>query len=234
MTPSALDVFADIACPWGCIGHRRLRAVLVEGPGAAFAWRHRAFELQPQLPPRGRPMDAFLAERFGSREDAAARLAGVAEQAARSGVPYDASAMRVAPNTRLAHRAVTLARGQGFEAQALDALRLLAQEGFGEPGEPSAQEAALAGARAGGPAPAPPTDASAPAPAAGAVLAGIPASPGVAVGAAWLLRRGLTTTPAASLSDPETEWEAFQAALAATAADTVSYTHLTLPTNYSV
>lgn len=124
MTPIALDVFADIACPWCFIGHRRLRAVLVEGPGAAFAWRHRAFELQPQLPPRGRPMDAFLAERFGSREDAAARLAGVAEQAARSGVPYDASAMRVAPNTRLAHRAVTLARGQGFEAQALDALYL--------------------------------------------------------------------------------------------------------------
>ena len=112
------------------------------------------------------------------------------------------------------------ARAEGPDAaQALDALRRLAQEGFGEPGEPSVQEAATAGARAGGPAPAPPTDVPATAPAAGAVLAGIPASPGVAVGAAWLLRRGLATTPAAAPSDPETEWKALQAALAATAAD---------------
>lgn len=124
MAPTALDVFADIACPWCFIGHRRLQAVLDGGPGQAFALRHRAFELQPQMPPRGRPMDEFLAERFGSRANAAQRLAGVAAQAARSGVPYDPSAMRVAPNTRLAHRAVTLARDQRFETQALDALYL--------------------------------------------------------------------------------------------------------------
>lgn len=124
MTPVALDVFADIACPWCFIGHRLLQAVLAGGPAGAFAVRHRAFELQPQMPPRGRPMGEYLAERFGSREAAAERLAGVAAEAQRTGVPYDPAAMRVAPNTRLAHRAVTLARDQGFETAALDALYL--------------------------------------------------------------------------------------------------------------
>lgn len=124
MAPIALDVFADIACPWCFIGHRRLLAALNAGPGAAFAPRHRAFELQPGMPPRGRPMAEYLAERFGSRADAADRLAGIAAEAARGGVPYDPSAMRVAPNTRLAHRAVALARDQGFETRALDALYL--------------------------------------------------------------------------------------------------------------
>jgi predicted DsbA family dithiol-disulfide isomerase len=69
-------------------------------------------------------MREYLAERFGSEQDAAERLAGVAAEAAQTGIPYDPAAMRVAPNTRLAHRAVTLARDQGFETQALDALYL--------------------------------------------------------------------------------------------------------------
>lgn len=124
MPPIALDVFADIACPWCFIGHRRLQAVLAAGAGPAFALRHRAFELQPQMPPRGRPMREYLAERFGSAEDAAERLAGVAAEAQRSGLPFDPEAMAVAPNTRLAHRAVSLARDQGFETPALDALYL--------------------------------------------------------------------------------------------------------------
>ncbi len=124
MTAIPLDVFADIACPWCFIGHRRLQAALAEGPQPAFAVRHRAFELQPAMPPRGRPMREYLAERFGSADAAADRLAGVAAEAQRSGIPYDPGAMRVAPNTRLAHRAVTLARDQHFETGALDALYL--------------------------------------------------------------------------------------------------------------
>lgn len=124
MPPIALDVFADIACPWCLIGHRRLRAALGRGPAGAFAVRHRAFELQPGMPPRGRPMREELAERFGSEEDVAARLAGVRTEAEADGIPYGPAAMLVAPNTRLAHRAVTLAREQGFEEAALDALYL--------------------------------------------------------------------------------------------------------------
>ena len=60
--PLLLDVFADIACPWCFIGHRRLTA-------ARAAWderedvpplavRHRAFQLQPDLPPDGEPAAA--------------------------------------------------------------------------------------------------------------------------------------------------------------------------------
>ncbi len=82
MTAIPLDVFADIACPWCFIGHRRLIAALGDGPGAAFGLRHRAFELQPSMPPRGRPMREYVAERFGSEQDAAERLAGVVAEAA--------------------------------------------------------------------------------------------------------------------------------------------------------
>ena len=84
MTPIALDVFADIACPWCFIGHRRLQAVLAGGAAPAFAVRHRAFKLQPRLPPRGRPMRDYLAEQFGCPRTPRT-TAGVAAEARRTG-----------------------------------------------------------------------------------------------------------------------------------------------------
>ena len=125
MTAIPLDVFADIACPWCFIGHRRLAAALGDGPGAAFApaaprVRAAAVDAAARAPDARVPGRAL---RLRARTPPSGWRASPPRRA-RSGVPYDPAAMRVAPNTRLAHRAVTLARDQGFETQALDALYL--------------------------------------------------------------------------------------------------------------
>jgi predicted DsbA family dithiol-disulfide isomerase len=120
--PIPLDVFADIACPWCFIGHRRLAAALAGVPEGTYALRHRSFELQPQLPPEGMPMAEFVRARFGPDERVEERFAFVELEGRRSGIAFDFSSMPKAAQTRVAHRAIALAREQDFEQQALDAL----------------------------------------------------------------------------------------------------------------
>jgi predicted DsbA family dithiol-disulfide isomerase len=122
--PVTLDVLADIACPWCLIGLRRLERALREHPPGTFAVRHRAFELQPQMPERGVPFAEFIAQRFGSVDAAGPIFARVAAEGAKDGIAFEFDATPVAPNTRLAHRAIALARDQGFEQEAVEALFL--------------------------------------------------------------------------------------------------------------
>jgi phosphocarrier protein FPr len=101
--------------------------------------------------------------------------------------------------------------------EALDAVRRLAENGFGELGEASAEPAQAAGPRTAGPAASGP--ATEPAPPPGAVLTGLPAAPGVAAGPARLLRRAARALPKSPAADPAAEWAALERALCATAAD---------------
>ncbi len=109
-------------------------------------------------------------------------------------------------------------------AEALDAVRRLAEEGFGElddaratPGgaAPTAGEppAAKVPAAAAGPG----TAAAPPPP--GTVLAGLPAAPGLAAGPARPLRRAGGPLPPRPAADPGAEWAALEGALTATAAE---------------
>ncbi len=107
-------------------------------------------------------------------------------------------------------------------SQALAAIGRLADGAFGEPEDHGPQGAQpLPGRRADAAA----TDAggdAAPArgaPAAGTVLAGIPASPGAAIGPARRLARRAVPVPDAPAGDPHAEWAALKGALEATAAD---------------
>ncbi len=110
-------------------------------------------------------------------------------------------------------------------AEALEALRRLAVEGFGE-----LDEAAGASTSGSGSAPGPRDEPGPPAPAApqtpplrpaaGAVLTGLPAAPGMASGPALLWRRTQRKPPEGSpTADPSAEWSALREALAAAAAD---------------
>ena len=103
-------------------------------------------------------------------------------------------------------------------AEALAAIARLAEEGFGEPEDLGPQEPEPAqAARVDGWTPS--SESLAPVPAPGTVLAGIPASPGAAVGPARRLGRGAVPIPAAPAGEPAAEWDALGAALEATAAD---------------
>jgi predicted DsbA family dithiol-disulfide isomerase len=124
MPPLVLDVWADIACPWCRIGRRRLAAALEEEEPGAVVVTHRAFELQPDLPPEGLPAHEFYARKFGSPGAMLEAFTRVAEAGAADGLAFDWKAMRRAPNTRLAHRLVKLAgaHGPAHADEALDAL----------------------------------------------------------------------------------------------------------------
>ncbi|HTX69538.1 MAG TPA: phosphoenolpyruvate--protein phosphotransferase [Thermoleophilia bacterium] len=109
-------------------------------------------------------------------------------------------------------------------AEALDALRRLADQGFGEPDDLVAVAATgrrPGPASRGSAAPVPEaTEAPAPEPPAeGAVLAGVPASPGLALGPARALCRAGPVLPASPALAPTAEWAALEAALAVTADD---------------
>jgi multiphosphoryl transfer protein len=105
-------------------------------------------------------------------------------------------------------------------AAALGALRRLADKGFGEPGDlvaapsPGLSPDQQTGADADGP----DTAACGPPPA-GAVLTGLRAAPGLAVGPALRLLHAGPELADAPADDPAAEWSALEAALSATVAD---------------
>jgi phosphocarrier protein FPr len=103
--------------------------------------------------------------------------------------------------------------------EALAAIRRLADEDFGDP--PEARPRAGEGAQAGRslPVEAGAAPLSGPPPAPGSVLRGLPASPGVAVGAARRLRAAPVQVPDGPSKDREADWAALERALIATADD---------------
>jgi predicted DsbA family dithiol-disulfide isomerase len=121
-SPLPVDVWADIACPWCYIGHHRLRQAIAEEPPGSVVVLPRAFELQPDLPPRGMSTEEFYPRKFGSVEAMREAFERVAGEAARSGLELRFDRMRRAPNTRLGHRLVALAGRRGRAVEALYAL----------------------------------------------------------------------------------------------------------------
>ncbi len=105
-------------------------------------------------------------------------------------------------------------------AEALEAFRRLADEGFGEPGDlvSSTSSGAPGDEQLESGSPAPQTAACGPPPA-GAVITGLRAAPGLAVGPALRLRHAGPLLAATPAGDAAAEWAALGDALAATSAD---------------
>ncbi len=149
--------------------------------------------------------------------------------------PVSARSLNAVATLGVARGHEIVVRARGAQAhEALAALARLAAAGFGEPpGERGPAATGLpARARRDGPAatgrplvpPAAamrlPAERSAAAPAPGAVLHGLPASPGIAIGPARRLQAAVAVeAPRGPGADPEAEWAALQRALTDTAAD---------------
>jgi phosphocarrier protein FPr len=133
--------------------------------------------------------------------------------------PVSARSLNAVATLGVRHGEEIVVRASGPQAdEALAAIRRLADDGFGdseEAGEPPAPDLAAAVAPV---APGPSAAAAAP-PAPGQILRGLPASPGVAVGAARFLQAAPVALPDGPAEDPDTEWAALRRALAAAAAD---------------
>lgn len=117
-----VDVWGDIACPWCFIGSRFLQRAVDAWDGPPLVVRHRAFELQPDMPDRGAPYRPWMERRFGGPEAVDAAFARVTEAAAAAGIDLRLDRVACAPNTRPAHRVVALA---GRDGQAGPVLRAL-------------------------------------------------------------------------------------------------------------
>lgn len=117
-----IEVWADVVCPWCWIGEARLYQALEQRPDvqAEVVWR--PFQLQPDLPPEGKPWDEVVRTKFGGPERAKAMFAHVAAAGAEDGLRFDFDAITAHPNTRNAHRLVLLAQEAGIGREMAEAL----------------------------------------------------------------------------------------------------------------
>ncbi len=115
--PLAVDVWADVACPWCRIGRANLQRALGEfghADDVVVTWR--SFELDPSAPPSsGETVGAMLAAKYGTDEAGVAamweRVAGIGAEA---GLRFDFPNAKQG-NTFDAHRLIHLARERGLQ-----------------------------------------------------------------------------------------------------------------------
>jgi predicted DsbA family dithiol-disulfide isomerase len=117
-----IEVWADVVCPWCWIGETRLHRALGQRPQIQVEVVWRPFQLQPDLPPEGKPWDEVIRTKFGGPERAQAMFQQVAAAGAQDDLRFDFNAIPSHPNTRDAHRLVLLAQQSGVGRQMAEAL----------------------------------------------------------------------------------------------------------------
>ncbi|MBW3572487.1 MAG: DsbA family oxidoreductase [Gemmatimonadetes bacterium] len=117
-----IEVWSDVVCPWCWIGETRLFRSLQQRPEvqAEVVWR--PFQLQPDLPPQGKPWDEVIRTKFGGPERARAMFQHVAAAGAQDGLAFDFESIPAHPNTRDAHRLLLLAQHSGLGREMAEAL----------------------------------------------------------------------------------------------------------------
>ena len=101
--PIRVDVVSDVMCPWCLIGKRRLEKAIEATPDLDWTVVWRPYQLDPTLPPGGKPRRQYLAEKFGA-DRAAAIYDRIREEGEKEGIAFDFEAIAVSPNTLDAHR----------------------------------------------------------------------------------------------------------------------------------
>lgn len=118
----AIDVFADVVCPWCYIGERRLERALAQRPGVSTTRRWRPFQLQPHMPRKGIAWPEFIRTKFGDPERARPIFDRVTGVGASVGAVFDFDRVANAPNTADAHRVILFAAERGNEWPLVDRL----------------------------------------------------------------------------------------------------------------
>lgn len=105
-----IEIFSDFVCPWCFVGQTRLTAALMRRPEIPVEVIWLPFELNPAIPPEGRPRAEYLLERFGDVNrfaDAQRQLQQIGEQ---EGIRFNFAGIQRMPNTRRAHVLLAHAR----------------------------------------------------------------------------------------------------------------------------
>jgi len=115
-TPLQIDVVSDVMCPWCYIGKRRLETAIADTE-LALDIRWRPFQLDPTLPPGGKDRKIYLAEKFGSIEQARALYDNIREAGDEEKIGFQFGKIEISPNTLDAHRLIRWAGGVSADMQ---------------------------------------------------------------------------------------------------------------------
>ncbi|MCE2901807.1 MAG: DsbA family oxidoreductase [Gemmatimonas sp.] len=119
----ALELYADLVCPWCWIGDRRLCAAIAQvqaaHPAVHFDLTWRPFQLDPTVPAAGRPWAEVIEQKFGGRANADPIFARVAEAGQADGIAFAFDRITTAPNTARGHGLVLHAQQTGRDPRPL-------------------------------------------------------------------------------------------------------------------
>jgi predicted DsbA family dithiol-disulfide isomerase len=116
MDALSIDVVSDVVCPWCYIGKRKLEAALASPeaaglPPVRITWH--PFQLNPDLPPEGIDRKAYLEDKFGGPERAAAIYERVRAAGRSAGLELNIDGITRQPNTLGAHALIAFAQQEG-------------------------------------------------------------------------------------------------------------------------
>jgi predicted DsbA family dithiol-disulfide isomerase len=117
-----IDVVSDVVCPWCYIGKRKLEAALASPEAAQLPpvqLRWHPFQLNPDLPAEGVSRQAYLEEKFGGPERAAAIYERVRAAGRSVGLELNIDGITRQPNTLAAHTLIAFAQEGGADGSAI-------------------------------------------------------------------------------------------------------------------
>lgn len=133
-----VEVIADFVCPFCFVGKRRLDEALkaVKGP-SDVSWY--PYQLNPEMPSDGQPLDIFLTRRFGSPASVEPVLKHLTAEGKASGIDFRFDKVRHVPNTLAVHQLMELAETLEVDQSSLadDLMSAFFEEGrnIGDRGE---------------------------------------------------------------------------------------------------
>lgn len=119
-TPRQLrvDFVSDVVCPWCAIGLKALEQAAARIPHLTLDLHFHPFELNPDMPPDGEPIDQHLARKYGAGPAQLAQTqAAIRQRGAELGFDFNFEARSRIFNTFDAHRLLHWAASLGGDAQ---------------------------------------------------------------------------------------------------------------------
>lgn len=113
-----VEVVADLVCPFCYLGKRRLDNALqaVQGP-SEVNWF--PYQLNPDMPQDGLPLDEYLSMRFGNPADILPALERLTSEGRHEDIDFRFDRISRVPNTLRAHRLMYFAESEGADQTAL-------------------------------------------------------------------------------------------------------------------
>ena len=113
-----VEVVADLVCPFCYVGKRRLDNALqaVQGP-SEVNWY--PYQLNPEMPEEGLPLDEYLSMRFGNPVNIQPVLEQLTYEGRLEDIDFRFDRISQVPNTLRAHRLMYLAESEGADQTAL-------------------------------------------------------------------------------------------------------------------